>query len=122
MVWVYSTLLVLNQKQSRIERLARAEQELNDLDQQLQGPRARRRSHRQLADTVGEILGRLRVVDYLTLRSGPMRSIASGRSVKDAPTKTRAIVVRPNNVCGCDGRSMNSALTTMKNPTACIRS
>ena len=64
-VWVYSTLLALSQKQSRIERLARAKQELNDLDQKLQGPRARRRSHRQLSDTVGEILGRLRVVDYV---------------------------------------------------------
>jgi len=54
-VWVYSTLLALNQKQGRLERLARAKQELDDLDQKLQGPRARRRSHRQLADTVGEI-------------------------------------------------------------------
>ena len=67
MVWVMSTLLALNQKQSRIERLARAKEELKDLDQKLQGPRARRRSHRQLADTVGEILGRLRVVDYLNV-------------------------------------------------------
>jgi len=66
-VWVYSTLLALNQKQSRVERIARAKEELNDLDQTLQGPRTRRRSHRQLADTVGEILGRLRVVDYLTV-------------------------------------------------------
>ena len=66
-VWVYSTLLALNQKQGRLERLARAKQELNDLDQKLQGPRARRRSQRQLADTVGEILGRLRVVDYLNV-------------------------------------------------------
>ena len=66
-VWVYSTLLALNQKQGRLERLARAKQELDDLDQKLQGPRARRRSHRQLADTVGEILGRLRVVDYLNV-------------------------------------------------------
>lgn len=67
-VWVYSTLLALNQKQSRIERLARAKEELHDLDQKLQGPRARRRSHRQLADTVGEILGRLSVVDYLKVK------------------------------------------------------
>ena len=66
-VWVYSTLLALNQKQGRIERLTRAKEELNDLDRKLQGPRARRRSHRQLADTVGEILGRLCVVDYLNV-------------------------------------------------------
>jgi transposase len=66
-VWVYSTLLALNQKQGRTERLARAKEELNDLDEKLQGPRARRRSHRQLADTVGEILGRLCVVDYLNV-------------------------------------------------------
>jgi transposase len=66
-VWVYSSLLALNQKQGRIERLARAKEELNDLDGKLQGPRARRRSHRQLADTVGEILGRLCVVDYINV-------------------------------------------------------
>lgn len=64
-VWVYSTLLALKQKQGRLERLERAKEELGDLDQKLQGPRARQRSRRQLADTVGEILGRLCVVDYL---------------------------------------------------------
>lgn len=64
-VWVYSTLLALKQKQGRLERLERAKEELDDLDQKLQGPRARRRSRRQLADSVGEILGRLCVVDYL---------------------------------------------------------
>jgi hypothetical protein len=47
------------------ERLERAKEELGDLDQKLQGPRARQRSRRQLADTVGEILGRLGVADYL---------------------------------------------------------
>jgi transposase len=66
-VWVMSTLLALNQQQGRLERIARAKEELNDLDRKLQGPRARRRSHRQLADTVGEILGRLCVVDYLNV-------------------------------------------------------
>jgi len=64
-VWVYSTLLALNQKQSRIERLAQAKEELEALDQKLQGPRTRRRSRRQLADEVAEILERLRVADYL---------------------------------------------------------
>jgi len=64
-VWVYSTLLALKQKQGRIERLERAKEEIEDLDQKLQGPRARKRSRRQLADTVGEILGRLCVVNYL---------------------------------------------------------
>lgn len=66
-IWVYSTLLALKQKQSRTERLERAKQEIEDLDRKLQGPRARQRSRRQVADTVGEILGRLCVVAYLTV-------------------------------------------------------
>ena len=87
-VWVMSTLLALNQKQSRIERLARAKEDLNELDRKLQGPRARRRSHRQLADTVGEILGRLRVVDYLnveiwTEETHHFRQDRKGRPNKD---------------------------------------
>ncbi|TFH46195.1 MAG: IS1634 family transposase [Lysobacterales bacterium] len=64
-VWVYSTLLALSQKHSRIERLQQAREELDDLDRKLQGPRARQRSHRQLADQFAEILERLRVADYL---------------------------------------------------------
>ncbi len=64
-VWVYSTLLALNQKKSRMERLQRAREELEDLDRKLQGPRARRRSHRQLADEVADILNRLSVLKYL---------------------------------------------------------
>jgi len=87
-VWVYSTLLALKQKQSRIERLERANEELKDLDRKLQGPRARRRSHRQLADTVGEILGRLRVVAYLkveiwTEELHQYRQTRKGRPGKD---------------------------------------
>ncbi len=66
-VWVYSTLLALKQKQGRTERLERAKEEIEDLDRKLQGPRARQRSRRQLADTVGEILGRLCVVPYLNV-------------------------------------------------------
>jgi transposase len=64
-VWVYSTLLALNQRQSRMERLQRAKEELEDLDRKLRGPRPRRRSHRQLADDVTEILERLTVDSYL---------------------------------------------------------
>lgn len=101
-VWVYSTLLALKQKQGRLERLERAKEELGDLDQKLQGPRARRRSRQQLADTVGEILGRLCVVDYLkpdiwTEQLHRFRQDRKGRPDKDTRYRretTRRLRVR----------------------------
>lgn len=101
-VWVYSTLLALKQKQGRLERLERAKEELGDLDRKLQGPRARHRSRRQLADTVGEILGRLCVVDYLkteiwTEEIHSFRQDRKGRPDKDTRYRretTRRLRVR----------------------------
>jgi transposase len=64
-IWVYSTLLALTQRQRRLEHLHQATEELADLDRRLQGPRPRRRVRRELAQQVRDILDRLKVAEYL---------------------------------------------------------
>jgi transposase len=66
-VWVYSTLLALKQKQRRLEHLQQAKEELGDLDRRLQGPRPRRRVRHELAKQVQQILDRLGVQDYIQI-------------------------------------------------------
>jgi len=64
-IWVWSTLLSLKQKRSRHERIAAAQEKLADLDRRLEGPRPRRRSHAQIAQSVEEITARFKVRKYL---------------------------------------------------------
>jgi transposase len=87
-VWVYTTLLALHQKQSRLERLQQAKEQLEDLDSKLQGSRARKRSTRQLADEVADLLNALRVLAYLkvevwTEQLHKYRQTRKGRPNKD---------------------------------------
>jgi transposase len=87
-IWVYSTLLALHQKHSRLARLQQAREELEDLDSRLQGPRARKRSTRQLADEFTEILERCRVTQYLSVKIWTeelhrYRQLRKGRPGKD---------------------------------------
>ena len=89
-VWVYSTLLGLHQKQGRLERLQQAKEQLEDLDGKLQGPRARKRSARQLADDMAEMLDPLGVADYLNVEVWTeelhrYRQARKGRPGKDTP-------------------------------------
>ena len=65
--WVYSSLLALHQKQRRLERLRAAQEELEELDRKLQGPRARKRSRRQIGERVEELLSRHHVSSYLAV-------------------------------------------------------
>ena len=64
-VWLKSTLLALNQQKRRQERLARAQQELEDLREKLLGPRPRLRTRAAIAERVQEILGDRKVIRYL---------------------------------------------------------
>jgi transposase len=64
-VWVYSNLLSLRQEQTRRERIARANQELEKLNRHLAGPRPRLRSREQIRLRVQRILRRLKVLRYL---------------------------------------------------------
>lgn len=64
-VWVFSTLLALHQKNSRYERIMRAEEELRDLDQKLGGPRPRLRSRLEIEKKLEEIADRAKVVRYV---------------------------------------------------------
>jgi len=68
-VWVHSALLALRQEHSRRERLARAVQELQDLDGKLAGPRPRRRSRPEILERVEAILRRGKVARYLRVKT-----------------------------------------------------
>ena len=65
-VWLKSTLLALNQQKRRQERLARAEQNLEDLRARLLGPRPRLRTRAAIAERVQEIIAKNKVSRYLT--------------------------------------------------------
>lgn len=67
-VWVYSNLLALHQEQVRRERLARAQQELEELNAKLGGPRPRRRSRKDVQERVDAILRQRRVQRYLEVQ------------------------------------------------------
>ena len=64
-IWVWSALLALRQQETRRERLARAVQALERLQQQLAGQRPRLRARRQVELRVEEIRRRLSVERYL---------------------------------------------------------
>ena len=63
--WVWSTLLALKQGRSRSDRLAAAEEELEQLDRRLQGPRPRLRSPNEIEHKIKGIVGRFKVGRYL---------------------------------------------------------
>lgn len=64
-IWVYSSLLALHQQNIRRTRLARAMQELLDIQKRLHGARPRRRARKEVQEMVDEMLKRLRVNRYL---------------------------------------------------------
>ena len=66
-IWVHSALLALRQEHTRRERLARATQELHDLNAKLIGPRPRRRSRKEIQERVAAILRKRKVVRYLVV-------------------------------------------------------
>ena len=66
-VWIYSNLLKLHQGKRRHERLAKAEQELEELDEQLAGQRPRLRKKEQVQERVERILRRRKVARYLSV-------------------------------------------------------
>ncbi len=62
--WVHSSLLALHQERVRRERIARASQELHDLNARLTGPRPRKHAHKELHEEVESILERNKVQRY----------------------------------------------------------
>jgi transposase len=67
-IWVWSTLLALHQDEARRERLARAGQELEEVQRTLAGPRPRRRTRAALEAHVRGILERRQVTRYLRVK------------------------------------------------------
>lgn len=83
-IWVRSSLLALAQQKSRRERLAKAQEELQELQQRLVGGRTRLRKESELQRRVDEILRRLRVGRYLDVqvqveREHRYRQLKAGR-------------------------------------------
>lgn len=68
-VWLKSDLLALHQEKRRQERLARAQQELEDLRSKLLGPRPRLRSRAAIAERVDEILKSCQMCRYLKVKT-----------------------------------------------------
>lgn len=67
-VWLKSALSALNQQRRRQERLARAEQDLDDLRSKLFGPRPRLRNRAAIVERVEKIIGRCKVSRYLNTK------------------------------------------------------
>jgi transposase len=67
-IWLRSDLLALRQERQRRERLAHAQQQLEDLRAKLLGSRPRLRSRAAVAERVDEILSINSVAQYLTVR------------------------------------------------------
>jgi len=66
--WVYSSLLALHQERVRRERLARADQDLHDLNVRLTGPRPRKHARKDVYEEVQAVLERNKVQRYLSVR------------------------------------------------------
>ena len=64
-IWLWSALLALHQEQSRRERIAKAEEQLGELQAQLTGSRSRRRSQEDVAERVATILSGQQVSRWL---------------------------------------------------------
>jgi len=67
-IWLWSTLLALQQEQSRRERIAKAEEQLGELQAQLTGSKSRRRSHEDVDERVAAILSGQQVRRWLEVK------------------------------------------------------
>ncbi len=66
--WLWSSLLELHQEQSRRQRIAKAEEQLEQLQEQLTSSRSRRRSHEEVERRIDAILGGQQVGRWLTVK------------------------------------------------------
>ncbi len=67
-VWLKSALLALNQEKRRQERLARAQQDLEDLRSKLMGPRPRLRTRIAVRERVNEIIQHRKIARYIDVK------------------------------------------------------
>lgn len=66
--WLWSSLLALHQEQSRRQRIAKAEEQLEELQAQLTSSRSRRRSHEEVQHRVDAILAGQQVGRWLPVK------------------------------------------------------
>lgn len=81
-VWVKSALLALRHEQSRRERIALAEEELEELKRKLASPRARRTSRTAVATRIDLLLRKHRVSRYLKVK---LRSVQEEKFRQERP-------------------------------------
>lgn len=86
-VWVYSSLLRLNQDQARRERLAAAKESLKDLKTRLASPKARLRKPGVLEEHVERILNRHGVKRYLKVRKFLLEDHRYKQNLRGRPGK-----------------------------------
>jgi len=67
-IWVYSSLMKLKQQQTRRERIAKATEQVEQLNQKLTGPRPRKRKRREIYEQIEEILAGNKVTRYLKVK------------------------------------------------------
>jgi transposase len=86
-IWVYSSLLRQKQTFSRQDRIARAEQQLDDLASHHLGPRPRRRARHEVQKQIDEIIEPLHVKSYLkvTLKNIAQHSFRQDRPGRPGP-------------------------------------
>jgi transposase len=83
-IWIYSSLLALSQEHRRQKRIARTIEELEALNARLAGPRPRRRSRKELQDSVTDILkacktSRCLLVEVVQHQEHHFRQVGPGR-------------------------------------------
>lgn len=66
--WLWSSLLALHQEQSRRHRIAKADEQLEELQAQLTSSRSRRRSHEEIEHRVDAILSGQQVGRWLSVK------------------------------------------------------
>lgn len=81
-VWVRSALLALRQEQSRRERIALVEEELEELSRKLGNPRSRRISRAALATRIDLLLRKHRVSRYVKVK---LRSVQEEKFRQERP-------------------------------------
>lgn len=91
-IWVYSSLLRLRQRQRRRERITKATQKLQDLNEKLTGPRPRKRTRKEIYEQIENLLKANKVSRYLKVRVVSDKELTFRQATRGRPgPKTRYV-------------------------------
>jgi transposase len=97
-VWVHSSLMALGQEQTRREHLAKAEEDLRNLNTSLSGSRPRHRLRKDLEEDVEAILAQHKVVRYLKVKVGTEETYTFKQAHRGRPGPNTAFVRKTKKV------------------------